>query len=29
MSDGKKPVMTSDFDWKSVPQVRYGVLVTK
>lgn len=29
MSEEKKPVMTSDFDWKSIPQVRCGVLVSK
>jgi len=29
LSNEKKPVMTSEFDWKSIPQVRCGVLVSK
>ncbi|MFN3161617.1 MAG: hypothetical protein ACE37I_20080 [Rubinisphaera brasiliensis] len=29
MSSDQKPAMTSDFDWKAVPQVRCGVLVSK
>jgi hypothetical protein len=29
MSDNEKRLMTSDFDWRSVPQVRCGVLVSK
>mgnify|MGYP000899660788 CR=1 FL=1 len=29
MSSDQKPVMSSDFDWKAVPQVRCGVLVSK
>jgi len=29
MSDEKTALKTSDFDWKSVPQVRCGVLVNK